>query len=176
MKLRPLGGCVFVFLTPPSLFFSPLKTFHLHSAPTQLGEGGSVRVKPSKTQIRKESISSVDKTLHVLPHYSALALFCDTARPLHYAGPLPHRASIINQPLLHFSHLSEKTRVLLSTGPPPIIVGHWGSFPSRFFQFFFDLLTITMQMQPSLSCCSSNWGNKQTLSSASLSKAVLWSH
>lgn len=77
MKLRPLGGCVFVFLTPPSLFFSPLKTFHLYVAPTQLGEGGSVRVKPSKTQIRKESISSVDETLHFLPHYSALVLFCD---------------------------------------------------------------------------------------------------
>ena len=60
----------------------------------------------------------------------------------HVQDPLPHWASIINQPLLHFSHLSKRAWVLLSTGPPPIIVGHWGGLvPSQFFCFFVFFFT-----------------------------------
>lgn len=139
----PLGAFL-TFINFPSLFCSRTA-------------GGTVRVKPSKTEKNAREVGNrSDWSPKFLHHYSGWAHWRSTQQgSFPTQDPLPHWASIINQPLLHFSHLSKKARVLLSTGPPPIIVGHWGSVPLHFFGFFFlpHLFMIEMEMQPS----SSKW-------------------
>lgn len=156
----PLSAVFLVFLTPPLVLFSPyffLTKLSIHrSTPAQQGRPWEW----SWARLRKIPQGEIDQTgswnAPFLHHYSGWAHRRSSQQgSFPTQNPLPHWASIINQPLLHFSHISKKARVLLSRSTSD----YCGSLGFRTFTLFFipHLFMIGMEMPPSSSLNSSKW-------------------